>query len=562
MSEPNTPNMDERISRILREQSQMESNRGTFENHWQEIAERVYPRAADFQGERTQGAKNTQLIFDATAALALERFAAAVESYICPRNEKWHGLETDDDDLNQDQEIQEYLEEVVNILFAVRYSPLANFASQVHENFMSLGSFGTGCMFVDEMVGRGIRYKAIHLSEVFFQENHEGVIDRVHRKFKMSARNIMEQFGMAGLNQDIPDVVKTAAKETPMRMFDVLHCVRPNDDIKGNENSYRGMRYSSVYMLQKERAILEEGGYRTFPYAVSRYVTQPRETYGRSPAMTVLPDIKMLNEMQKTIIRAAHMAVDPPLLLQEDGALSGFKMKPGALNFGGVDDQGRQIVHPLMSGAKFELGFEMQDQKRKQINDAFLVTLFQILVDTPAMTATEVMHRMREKADLLAPAMGRQQSELLGPMIGRELDILTQAKALPPMPQKMLQRGASIRIRYTGPMQQAQRASEGIGILRTLEAATPLIQIDPSLMNEVDTRETFRLLGEINGAPKKMFFTKEQMQAKDAAKFEAEQAAAMMEAAPIAGKAAKDLATAQAVAAQTPSNQFPTLTIE
>ena len=41
--------------------------------------------------------------------------------------------------------------------------------------------------------------------------------------------------------------------------------------------------------------MLDEGGYRTFPYAISRYVTAPGETYGRSPAMLALPSIKTLN---------------------------------------------------------------------------------------------------------------------------------------------------------------------------------------------------------------------------------------------------------------------------
>ena len=37
------------------------------------------------------------------------------------------------------------------------------------------------------------------------------------------------------------------------------------------------------------------------------------------------------------------------------------------------------------------------------INDAFLVTLFQILTETPEMTATEVIERTREKGALLSP---------------------------------------------------------------------------------------------------------------------------------------------------------------
>ena len=39
--------------------------------------------------------------------------------------------------------------------------------------------------------------------------------------------------------------------------------------------------------------------------------------------MMALPDIKMLNEMAKTDIRAVHKLIDPPILLHDDGILGG-----------------------------------------------------------------------------------------------------------------------------------------------------------------------------------------------------------------------------------------------
>ncbi|NDI23481.1 MAG: phage head-tail adapter protein, partial [Betaproteobacteria bacterium] len=185
----------------------------------------------------------------------------------------------------------------------------------------------------------------------------------------------------------------TIAEKFPEQKFEFIHCVSPRDDVAYGRKDYRGMPYQSVYISMMDRKVVSEGGYRTMPYAVGRYVTGPKEIYGRSPAMTVLPDIKMLNEMSKTVMRAAHKIVDPPLLLQEDGALSAFDLRPGALNYGGVNDQGQQLVHPLQTGARVDIGLDMMEQRRKMINDAFLVTLFQILVDAPQMTATEAMLR-------------------------------------------------------------------------------------------------------------------------------------------------------------------------
>jgi hypothetical protein len=550
--------MDTAIDSILREQSAMEANRGTFEGHWQEVAERLHPRMAIFHGLKTDGSKNSERIFDGTAPLALERFASAVNGYVTPSNQRYQGLETNIPELNDNHEVREWCEEATDIIFNLRYSDLANFDSQMQEIYMSLGAFGTGCMFIDEIVGQGVMYKSIPLNEVYICENHQGMIDRVHRKFQMTARNIKAQFPKATL----PEKVETEARDRPNTKFWVLHCVYPNPDRKEGDRSYRGMKYVSRYLLQAEKHELEIGGYRSFPYAISRYVTQPGEIYGRGPGMTVLGDIKVLNEMQKTILRAAHLATDPPILLFEDGALSGFKMKPSALNFGGLDAQGREMAKPFQSGAKFDLGFEMQEQKRKLINDAFLLTLFQILVDAPKMTAYEVMTRMQEKGQLIGPVMGRQRKETLSVVTARELDIAEANGILPPRPQVMLDMGARVRIAAKGPLERLQRAEEGAGILRTLEAITPLAQIDQAALAPYKIEKISRTLAEINGVPADCMYSEEELEEKAAEDQQQAELAQLIQAAPLAGKAAKDMAQAQQITASTPTQGLPALAIE
>lgn len=544
---------DSRVDEIIRRQEKMAADRAIFDSHWREIAERVLPRANHFRVNRNPGDKHTERVFDSTAGLALERFSAAMESMLTPRTQRWHKLRTGIPELDEAPDVKAYLDEVTQILFSVRYSPRANFASQANEVYMSLGAFGTGGMFVDDMIGRGIRYRSIPLSEMYIAENHQGIIDTVHRRFPMTARQAAQRFGESKL----PEALKKAAEKEPDRNFDFIHAVMPREDMAYGRKDYRGMAFSSCYIALDGREVVSEGGYHTMPYAVGRYVTAVKEVYGRSPAMTVLPDIKMVNEMSKTIIRAAHKMVDPPLLLQEDGALQAFDLRPGALNYGGVNEQGQQLVHPLQTGARVDIGEEMLEQRRRVINDAFLVTLFQILVDSPQMTATEAMLRAQEKGALLAPTMGRQQSEFLGPLIEREIDILARAGVLPPMPDALRERGGTVEIEYVSPLNRAQRAEEGVAIMRTLEAVTPLAQVDPKVLMVFDPEAIARELADINGVPAKVLRTPDQMKALEDQQAEASQAAALLQAAPVVGSTAKDLAQAQALAGNAPSQQVP-----
>lgn len=546
---------DSRADEAIRRQEKMWADRSIFEQHWREIAERILPRGDHFRVNRQPGDKHTEKVFDATGNLALDRFAAAMESMLTPRTQRWHKLSIQDEKLNNDPAVRAYLDEVTQRLFNARYAPNANFASQANEVYISLGAFGTGGMFIDESVGRGLRYRSIHLSELFIQENHQGVIDTVHRKFNFTARQAVQAFGIDRVSERI----KTAYEKQPEQTFEFLHCVKPNEEIKPSRRDYRGMEFASYYISVADRDIVQEGGYRAMPYAVGRYVTGPKEIYGRSPAMTVLPDIKMVNEMSKTVIRAAHKIIDPPLLLQEDGALQAFDLRPGALNYGGVNDQGQQVVHALQTGARVDIGLDMMEQRRKVINDAFLVTLFQILVDAPQMTATEAMLRAQEKGALLAPTMGRQQSEFLGPLIAREIEILAKAGQLPPMPDALLEAGGEVEIEYVSPLNRAQRAEEGVAIMRTLEAVTPLAQFDPNVLSVFDPMAIARELADINGVPQKVLRTEEQIEAMEAQKAQASQAAALMQAAPIASGVVKDLAQAQSLTGASPSQVLPAI---
>jgi hypothetical protein len=546
---------DSRVDDIIRRQEKMATDRAIFDSHWREIAERILPRSDHFKVNRNAGDKHTERVFDATANLALERFAAAMESMLTPRTQRWHKLKTGVPELDENQEVKEYLDALTQILFQVRYAPKANFASQANECYIGLGAFGTSGMFIDDLIGHGIRYRSVPLNEMFIAENHQGMVDTVHRRFPMTARQAAQRFG----TKMLPEAIKKAVEKSPEQNFDFIHAVMPRGEIDGNRKDYKGMPIASCYIAIDGRSIVGEGGFHTMPYAVGRYVTGPKEVYGRSPAMTVLPDIKMLNEMSKTVIRAAHKMVDPPLLLQEDGALAAFDMRPSALNYGGVNEQGQQLVHALQTNGRVDIGLDMMDQRRKVINDAFLVTLFQILVDSPQMTATEAMLRAQEKGALLAPTMGRQQSEFLGPLIEREIDILARAGVLPPMPDVLREAGGSVDIEYASPLNRAQRAEEGVAIMNTLQAIAPLAQIDPSVMDVFDPEAVARELADINGVPAKVMRSAEKMKALNDQKAQAAQAQQLLEAAPVAASTAKDLAQAQALASSSPSQQTPNL---
>ena len=62
--------MSQRIEEILRRLEPAKSTRGNWNRTFQDIADRILPQAADFEVQRSDGEDRTELMFDATAALA------------------------------------------------------------------------------------------------------------------------------------------------------------------------------------------------------------------------------------------------------------------------------------------------------------------------------------------------------------------------------------------------------------------------------------------------------------------------------------------------------------
>lgn len=536
-----------KIEDMCHRYNSLKGSRGNWESHWEEIAERVLPRQIGFLGARSDGEKKTQKIFDSRPQIALDRFASVMDSMLTPRQSKWHNLRTTDDALNRQFAVQDWFYQVNNIMHSMRNSPKANFAGQNFERWISMGAFGTGSLFIDFMAGVGLRYRCVNLRDTFFLENHQGIIDSVYRCFKHTARQAAQRWG----EDKLPERVKKAL-ENPSRQnefFEFLHVVAPRTDYDSGRADARGKPWASYYLSVPDKMLLApEGGFTSFPYSIARYVTAPEEVYGRSPAMTALADIKMLNEMSKTDIRAVHKLVDPPILLHDDGILGGgattIRMQPGGLNPGGVNRNGQAMIQPFGTGARVDINETKMEQRRTAIDDAFLVTLFQILVETPRMTATEALIRAQEKGMLLTPTMGRQQSEALGPQIERELDLLMFHRILPPMPPELVEAGGDYEIVYDSPMSRMARAEELVGVQRTMELLAPFAQINPDVLDVFDPDALARLTAEVSGVPTPVLRSQDAVDKLRQQRAQQTQEAAMVQAAqPLAG-AMKDAAQA------------------
>ena len=491
----------------VRRLSSLKTLRAPFEAQWEEAAARIIPADRNTfvspagGGMLIRGTKKTDLMYDATAALAAMRFAAVIESISTPQNQLWHKLRINDPMLDKNRQVRAYMEQLNDIVYKARYAPRANFIGQSQKVYSGYGVYGNGSLFTDgQPDGNGLRYRNLHLGETYFIENHQGIIDTMYRSFTLRPQQIVDQFG----TKNVPDSIMRKL-EMPSQQdenIECLHIIYPRDRFDPFSLNPKEFPFASMYYLVMDKVQLEESGYRTWPLPYTRYMQFANETYGRGPAQLVLPSIKVLNEEKKTVLKQGHRTVDPVLLAFDDGQVGSFSMRNGAFNTGGVNAQGRPLVHPLPVG-NLTIGQELMQDERNVINDAFLLTLFQILVQNHTMSATEALERAREKGMLLAPTAGRQQSEFLGPLIHREIDVLDQQGKIPPPPAILAQAGAEYTIEYDNPMSRMARSERAAGFMRSYDTAMQVAAAtgDPSMLDWHDVDAATPELMDIYGSP-------------------------------------------------------------
>ena len=485
---------------LLSRFDKLKSQRQNWESHWQDVADYMQPRKADVTKQRARGDKRMELIFDSSPIQAVELLAASLHGMLTNPSTPWFTLRFKDQDVDTEDEAKLWLQSATDAMYTAFNR--SNFQQEIFELYHDLITFGTAAMFIEEDNDDLVKFSTRHINEVFIAENDKGRIDTIYRKFNISARAAVQKFGNK-VSNDITAIVK----KDPYTEVDIIHAVYPRDDFNPTKKDKSNMPFESVYIEVKTGNELSVSGFKEFPFVVPRYLKASNEIYGRSPAMTALPDVKMLNEMSKTTIKAAQKQVDPPLLVPDDGFLLPVRTVPGGLNF--YRSGTRDRIEPLNIGANNPLGLNMEEQRRDSIRSVFYVNQL-MMQDGPQMTATEVIQRNEEKMRLLGPVLGRLQSELLKPLIDRVFSILLRNNMLPQAPEFLS--GRDIEIEYVSPLAKAQKSSELQSIMRAIEILGTLANVAP-VFDYVNFDNLVKHLADIVGVPQKILKSQSQVNA-------------------------------------------------
>lgn len=456
-----------------------DGERANCENHWQQIAGVVSPRKVDFQGMRTKGDKRMQRVYDPTGIHANELLAAGLHGLATNPASKWFSLrmigkryQAEDGslkDINELPAVQKYLSDVEEVMWQRLYQPGTNFTTSLHETYLDIGAFGTAIMFVGQRENGGLMFDARSLAECVIAENSEGRIDTVYRVTEYTVRQMWQMRKTKDnpdgweLSDHVQDLIDEQKYDEKVK---VIHAVYPRVERDPTKRGTDNMPWASCYFEYESGHELEMSGFPEFPFLIARWSKYSNEVYGRSPAMTALPDIKMLQAMELAKIKLLQKAADPPMWLRDDGVVGGTRTVPGGINYWRGNPGDGVMLQPVSLQGIQAL---IQDQEliRQRILRTFYADIMRMSDDRAQMTATEVMQRTAEQMRLLGPLVGRLESEMLGPLVERVFGILDRMGLLPTPPEII--QGEEFNVEYVSPIATAQKQTTLNSIAQALQ---------------------------------------------------------------------------------------------
>jgi hypothetical protein len=524
--------MDERARDIIASWERWDDARAVFKTHWQRVTNYCQPSRNDYLIERTPGAKRLQWIYDGTPVWCVEQFASGLHSRLTSPTLQWLFFHGGLERVDSDPDARAWMDYAAAAMYAIFNSPRRNFASQSNELYQDIGAIGTAVLAVTDSPKSGVLFSARHLKECCFQDNDEDHTDSLIRSWKWTAKQAMQMWGAK-----CGEKIAKAAADKPETEFRFLQAVRPRKERNPDRSDALHMGFESLYVSECDGAIISESGFQEFPYGVLRFQKLTGEIYGRGPGMTALPDIQMLNELMKLVLKAAQKKIDPPLQLPDATFIVPVRQVPGSLNYYRAGSRPTDRIEPIQTGGDIELGANFLEQVRAQIARVFYVDLLRMPIDMDdpssegkGSTATYWMQRQQKEMMALSPMLARVQSDL-EPVIERVFNILWRKSAalkfgpgspFPPPPASLS--GAKLEVEFVSPIAMAQRSTQMDAIQQALALQGQLRQIDPASPIYLDFEAISRITNRDTNAPAAILKTPQRVQQEAQQKAEADQA--------------------------------------
>jgi hypothetical protein len=505
---------------------QLKSERSSFDAHWQDLAEHIFPRRTRFHTQDTnQGKKVNGKIIDNTPTIAARTLRSGMMSGVTSPARQWFRLATPDPSMMD-------LAAVKNWLYVVgqRMSTIflkSNLYQTLPTTYGDMGVFATGCLFMEEDFDQVVRFYSFPTGSYMIGNDSKNRVNLFMREFRLTVRQMVEKFAIRDSKGEIltwenfSERVKNLYDDNKLEAWvDITHVIEPNVEYSAVKPLAKFKKFASTYyetgrcegsskgdytknsMSSDGDKYLRESGYDFFPVLCPRWEVTGEDVYGtNSPGMEALGDIKQLMLGEKRTMQAVEKMINPPMTGPVSMMNSKSSILPGDMSYVDVREgtQGFRPAHEV----QFQIQpMEMkQGQVRARINETFYKDLFLMMAesDRREITATEINERREEKLLALGPVLEQLNQDLLDPLIDNTFDIMLRQNMIPRPPDEL--HGVPLRVEYISVMAQAQKYVGISAVERFAGFSSNVIAANPSVADKINMDELINVYADLTSVP-------------------------------------------------------------
>ena len=374
-------------------------------------------------------------------------------------------------------------------------------------------------------------------------EGSNNKIDVVYTVYHWRLNQIIEEFCYDNgsysdeLVKNLPDEMQRAIEGNKYNQkFKIIFGILPNNSYIMGKRGKNGAKYKGYWFIENsESKVFKVDYFNKLPIAMCRAIRVNNQVYGESSGTLAISSIKMLNHIAGNTVDNIEKTTDPALGVISGALVAGnvFNRSAGSVTTFNPQAQanGQSPVFPISQVGDISavVNFLIPELKKDIVN-IFKIDQLLDFNNQTQMTATESSYRMSIRGKSINGLLTQEKSEIIEPVCHRAISIINECglfgktyEEIQELPeeteeqlaykQRLIKEGDFIpqiveeamkdnkiwyKLKFNGELEKLCNAEVYEAIGRFLQYLNALLQIDPKLINALNTYDLLELLKSVS----------------------------------------------------------------
>lgn len=374
-------------------------------------------------------------------------------------------------------------------------------------------------------------------------EGSNNKIDVVYTVYHWRLNQIIEEFCYDNgsyseeLVKNLPDEMQRAIEGNKYNQkFKIIFGILPNNSYIMGKRGKNGAKYKGYWFIENsESKVFKVDYFNKLPIAMCRAIRVNNQVYGESSGTLAISSIKMLNHIAGNTVDNIEKTTDPALGVISGALVAGnvFNRSAGSVTTFNPQAQanGQSPVFPISQVGDISavVNFLIPELKKDIVN-IFKIDQLLDFNNQTQMTATESSYRMSIRGKSINGLLTQEKSETIEPVCHRAISIINECglfgktyEEIQELPeeteeqlaykQRLIKEGDFIpqiveeamkdnkiwyKLKFNGELEKLCNAEVYEAIGRFLQYLNALLQIDPKLINALNTYDLLELLKSVS----------------------------------------------------------------